>query len=381
MSDSLSPEQQLQQLRQQIDAVDSELVELLARRARITQQVGQIKQRLQQPLYVPEREQSLLQARRQQARAAGVSPSLVEDVLRRIIRESYATQAPAAEQVTAKQHKRVMVVGGGGALGGLFVRLFRQSGYQVDVIEQQDWPLTAADVADADLVLISVPIALTQQVIEALPELPPSCILADLTSIKQAPLTAMQAKHSGPVVGLHPMFGPKVPNLAKQLIAVKVSAEPQQVDWLLSQLQRWGAYLQPVEAAEHDRAMALIQVMRHLSTYVYGMHLMQEQADISGLLSLSSPIYRLELMMVGRLFAQNAELYADIIMAEPNNFAMIRRYLTQFDSCLTQLEKGDKAGFIDGFEQVRAFFGDYAEQFLRDSQSLLLAADDARQFP
>ena len=44
------------------------------------------------PVYVPEREQALLSARREQAQALGVSADLTEDVLRRIMRESYQTQ-------------------------------------------------------------------------------------------------------------------------------------------------------------------------------------------------------------------------------------------------------------------------------------------------
>ncbi len=79
-------------LRLQIDQLDSQLVELLAKRATVTAEVGRVKQQYALPLYVPEREQALIKARRQQAEQAGVSADLVEDVLRRVMRESYQTQ-------------------------------------------------------------------------------------------------------------------------------------------------------------------------------------------------------------------------------------------------------------------------------------------------
>ncbi|MDI8296325.1 hypothetical protein MJI53_23840, partial [Salmonella enterica subsp. enterica serovar Anatum] len=41
----------------------------------------------------------------------------------------------------------------------------------------------------------------------------------------------------------------------------------------------------------------------------------EENVQLEQLLALSSPIYRLELAMVGRLFAQDPQLYADIIMS------------------------------------------------------------------
>ena len=47
--------------------------------------------------------------------------------------------------------------------------------------------------------------------------------------------------------------------------------------------------------------MTFIQALRHFATFAYGWHLSREQANIDRLFALSSPIYRLELAMVGRL--------------------------------------------------------------------------------
>jgi len=51
----------LPELRQAIDALDDELVRLLNERARLVQEVGQIKAQLKQPFYVPERERQILE--------------------------------------------------------------------------------------------------------------------------------------------------------------------------------------------------------------------------------------------------------------------------------------------------------------------------------
>ena len=95
-----------------------------------------------------------------------------------------------------------------------------------------------------------------------------------------------------------------------------------------------------MEAKAHDEAMTLIQALRHFATFAYGWHLSREQANLDRLLSLSSPIYRLELAMVGRLFAQDPHLYADIILSSPQNLAMIRRYYQNFGEALGLLERG-----------------------------------------
>ena len=199
--------QQLEQLRQAIDDTDSQLIELIKQRSELTKQVGDVKRHLQAPLYVPEREQQMISARRQQAEQMELSPDLIEDVLRRIIRESYRTQTAQATPTSCDLERPVVIVGGRGRLGSLFCRLFKQTGYTVKVIDKGD---ALSDITEhhPQLVVIAVPVNITAQVISELPKLPDDCVLADLTSIKHQPLQHMLAQHEGPVVGLHPMFGP-----------------------------------------------------------------------------------------------------------------------------------------------------------------------------
>lgn len=374
---SEAAKQALAPLREQIDSIDSQLVALLAKRAKVTAQVGKIKQQYALPVYVPEREQALLSARRSQAESLGVSADLAEDVLRRIMRESYQTQESGF--VCCRQGGgKVVVVGGAGALGARFVSLFQRSGYQVVVLEQHDWYQAEQLCADAALVLMAVPITLTEQLIKQLPPLPANCVLADITSIKAQPLSAMLAKHSGPVVGLHPMFGPDITNLVKQVVVICHGRAENEYQWLLKQLNVWGAELAVKQATEHDSAMQLIQAMRHFSSLVYGVHLADENADLNELLQLSSPIYRLELAMVGRLFAQNAELYADIMLSSCEVATLLERYQQRFTQLLALLKAKDKAGLMAQFGKGQHYFGELAGQFLQESKQLLQKAADSR---
>ncbi|MDW2211293.1 bifunctional chorismate mutase/prephenate dehydrogenase, partial [Vibrio sp. 2025] len=183
---------------------------------------------------------------------------------------------------------------------GLFGRMFKLSGYQVKVLGSKDWGRADEILKDAGLVVVTVPIHLTEGVIEKLGNLPQDCILCDLTSIKSKPLQAMLNVHAGPVVGLHPMFGPDVPSLAKQVIVYCDGRGSEQYQWLLQQFGIWGASLCQIDAQEHDHGMTLIQALRHFTSFAYGMHLSKENPNIEQLLKLSSPIYRLELAMGGR---------------------------------------------------------------------------------
>ena len=369
---------ELSRLRQEIDTLDAQLVELLARRLEVVNEVGKVKSQHGLPIYAPDREADMFARRRQDAMERGVPPDLIEDVLRRAMRESYRSEHGSGFKCIRPDLGSIVVVGGHGRLGSLFVRLFESSGYTVRTLGENDWNQAEALIAGAGLVVVSVPIAATPDAIGQLPRLPDDCVLADFTSIKSVPLEAMMAAHPGPVVGLHPMFGPDVPSLAKQVVAYCDGRQPEAYRWLLEQIRIWGATVHRIGAVEHDQGMALIQALRHFTSFAYGLHLAEEDPRLEDLLRLSSPIYRLELAMVGRLFAQDPQLYADIILASDRNLEMIRRFHQRFGEALDVIEKNDKPAFVDAFRRVSEWFGSYAPRFLRESRSLLQKADDAK---
>jgi len=364
-------------LRDRIDDVDSQLIQLLKLRNELTSKVGEVKSQTGMPIYVPTRESEMIAARREQASSIGLSPDLAEDVLRRVIRDSYRSQHTNYRCINPNIAK-VVIIGGEGALGRLFVTLFEQSDYKVTTLEKGDWAKSEEIFAGADLVIVAVPIKLTVSVIERLGNLPKQCILADITSVKNEPLQAMLNVHNGPVLGLHPMFGPDSPGMIKQVVVVCHGRESDKYEWLLEQMRTWGAVLHESSSKEHDSAMAFIQVMRHFSTFVYGQHLKEEDPNLASLLMFSSPIYRLELAMVGRLFAQSPALYADIIFNNAESLALLKRFHARFGEALQLVEQVDKASFVSQFNETKQWFGDYAEQCLVDSKKLLLKADDSQ---
>lgn len=369
---------ELTALRDQIDEVDKALLNLLAKRLELVAEVGEVKSRFGLPIYVPEREASMLASRRAEAEALGVPPDLIEDVLRRVMRESYSSENDKGFKTLCPSLRPVVIVGGGGQMGRLFEKMLTLSGYQVRILEQHDWDRAADIVSDAGMVIVSVPIHVTEQVIGKLPPLPKDCILVDLASVKNGPLQAMLAAHDGPVLGLHPMFGPDSGSLAKQVVVWCDGRKPEAYQWFLEQIQVWGARLHRISAVEHDQNMAFIQALRHFATLLMGCTWQKKMFSLSNYWR-SSPIYRLELAMVGRLFAQDPQLYADIIMSSERNLALIKRYYKRFGEAIELLEQGDKQAFIDSFRKVEHWFGDYAQRFQSESRVLLRQANDNRQ--
>ncbi|MGB0894986.1 MAG: bifunctional chorismate mutase/prephenate dehydrogenase [Parashewanella sp.] len=364
-------------LRQQIDVIDSELLSLINKRLQLVEQVGRVKHEVGLPIYVPSREASMIKKRRLEAEKLGVAPQLIEDILRRLMRESYQNEKTIGFKQVNPNAGHIVIVGGKGQFGELFRQMLSLSGYQVYIVDKNDWHLADVLFEGASLVLVTVPISLTcELILDKLGTLPEDCVLADLTSIKSAPMAAMLKAHKGPVVGFHPMFGPNVMTFAKQVMITCHGRMPEKYQWLLEQIKLWGTTLVESNVIKHDSAMATVQALRHFSTFVYGVTLFENKENLQKLLQFSSPIYRLELAMVGRLFAQDPELYMDIIFSQSENLSVIKSHSEHYLGNMEMLVQKDKHAFINKFNDVAQWFGELAQQFQQESNLVIQAAGD-----
>lgn len=362
----------LERMRAEIDAIDLKVVELLAKRQQQVKKVMALKQAHQLPVYHPAREEDLIYARRQQAREAGLDPDYIEELYRIILRQSRVAQAGHMARTGVRPGAKVLIVGGYGEMGRYFEKWFTGAGYEVRLMGRKDWPEAGALCGGIDLAIVTVPIADTADIIRRIaPHLPPGAVLTDLTSIKKIPVDAMLAAYEGPVLGLHPLFGPTTSTLDKQIIVATPGRDPGSCQWVIDQLSAWGAVIVTSNPQEHDEVMAIVQSLRHFATFAFGQFLARKKIPLARTLEFSSPIYRLELGMVGRLFAQDPSLYAEIIFASPERLGLLKEYIAGLSGNLDMLETGDKAVFMAEFEKISQWFGPFGEQAMRESSFLI----------
>ncbi|MCX6922479.1 MAG: bifunctional chorismate mutase/prephenate dehydrogenase [Verrucomicrobia bacterium] len=368
----LPPKAKLEQLREQIDSIDKQLVDLLAQRLGVIRKVTEVKQQHDLPTFHPAREENLISARRAQAIQAGLDPDYVEDLFRTVLRNSRVGQLDTLGRRGVRPGAKILVVGGQGQMGRFFAKWFRESDYDVRVMDRDDWEQIETLTQGIDLCMLAVPIDLTADVAARIaPHLPAHCVLTDITSLKSKPLEAMLQSHCGPVVGLHPLFGPTTTTMDKQIMVACPGRHPEQYQWLLDQLTVWGNVLVETPAAEHDAVMSIVQALRHFATFAFGQFLHSRGVPILRTLELSSPIYRLELTMVGRLFAQDPALYAEIIFASPERQALLEEFIQSLQRNLDLVRRGDKVEFMARFREIAEWFGPFSEQALRESTFLV----------
>ena len=117
--------------------------------------------------------------------------------------------------------------------------------------------------------------------------------------------------------------------------------------------------------------MHLVQGLRHFVAVLHGSFMRSSGLTPGDILDLSSPIYRAELMMTGRIFAQNAELYADIVFSGDERREILLDFFAHHGRLARMVRDNDKEGFIAEFTAIGEFFGDFAQQAMEESGYLI----------
>jgi chorismate mutase/prephenate dehydrogenase len=362
----------LESLRERLDHIDKKIVNLLTKRQQEVDRIVALKKAHSIPVYHPAREENLISRRRSQGIESGLDPDYIEELYRRILRQSRVEQTAKMAQRGIRAGASVLIVGGRGSMGQYFYHWFANAGYKVRILDRNDWASVDDLCHGIELAVVSVPIEITEAVIKKLgAHLPQNCVLSDITSIKKRPLNTMLEAHGGPVIGLHPLFGPTTTTMDKQIVVVTPGRHPAACQWLIDQFSIWGSIIIQVSAEEHDEIMSIVQSLRHFATFTFGQFLCRKHIDLPRSLEFSSPIYRLELGMVGRLFAQDPSLYSEIIFASAGRRALLQEYLSSLSENLAMIDRGDKELFINEFRKIAEWFGPFSEQAMRESTYLI----------
>ena len=268
--------------------------------------------------------------------------------------------------------KKAGIIGGTGRMGHLFAGVFRRAGYEV-MVSGRATKVTSRDIArECDLVMVSVPIRDTVRVIEEIaPLLKKGQLLCDLTSLKAGPVKAM-LKSEADVIGLHPMFGPTVASLKKQtIIACPARASEATVQALLDLFRNEGAICTITDPDEHDRAMAVVQGLTHFVTLCMAESIRRLSIDIEKTRAFYSPVYQIELGLVGRLLSQDPELYGSILMENPYVPGVLAACRSSVQDLQEIVAKKDAGRFLDFFAQNSHHFGDYCTEGMAKTDALI----------
>lgn len=259
-------------------------------------------------------------------------------------------------------------------MGAFFGRVFELAGWDV-MVSGRTTPLRPRDlVPRCDVVMVSVPIRETVSVIASLaPLLSEDQVFCDLTSIKTEPVRAMLSSRAS-VVGLHPMFGPTAGGLSGQaIIATPARCDDESLERIISVFRSQGATVTISTPEEHDRIMAVVQGLTHFVTLGVAETMRRVGMAPQDTLAFMSPVYQMEMGLVGRLLSQDPGLYADILELNPHVPPVLAACEGALSSLREIIERGDTGAFEKLFRENSHHFGEYCETAARESDLLIAA--------
>lgn len=375
-SEGASGPEELGALRARLDVLDEGLLRAAAERQAVVARIGALKAREGRALFDRERERVVLARAERVAGEVGLDAETARGLMGVLVGASHRRQA---EVVQAKAEERaegaapsVLVVGGGGQMGRLVGRALGERGARVAVLERDDGQDRAAVVKAADLVVLAVPMGAAVEVARELgPWVREDALLCDINSLKGEICEVMGEVCRGEVLGMHPMFGPTVASLLRQKWVLCPVRPGRWSRWLEGELGKLGLELLRSEPRAHDRMMSAVQVLVHFHTLVMGEALRRAGLGVEESLRFTSPIYRIELAVVGRLFGQDPDLYAEIEMSNPYGREVLGHFLEATLSLKEIIDAGDRDAFRGVFGEVAEHFGEFKGEALALSDFLI----------
>jgi prephenate dehydrogenase len=196
-------------------------------------------------------------------------------------------------------------------------------------------------------------------------------LLIDTTSIKVGPVEAMLKHSKCGVIGMHPVFGPNVSSVKNQIIVLCPARAGKWRKWLVDVFEKNGAVIKIASPEKHDKMMSVIQGLSHFNTLAVAHAMKKAGININESLEFASPVYRLRMMMVGRIFNQDSELYAGIETMNPNNKKMLDILEKSSKKLKKIIEAKDKEGFVRYFDECAEFFGNFRKKAEKTSDYLI----------
>ncbi len=291
---------------------------------------------------------------------------------------------------------RVAVIGGSGSFGRIFAGFFKEEGCDVvitgrnrakgeRVARELGVSFTTDNVEAAsgsDIVLISVYIENTLDVIkEVAPHLKDGALLTDVTSVKFEPCRVMleYANPKAEIVGMHPMFGPRITSLEGQTVVVTPVRGEKWKQFIIDFLEKRKARIYVTTPEEHDRIMGVVQGLTHFAYISLAYTLKDLGVDVKHSRKFASPVYELMLDFIARIVGQSPKLYASIQMHNPYSAEVRRVFLEKVRELKDVIEKRNTGKFMGIMVESARHIGDIDASMGRSDKAILALTGELKK--
>lgn len=356
----------IEKCRQEISAIDAEIFSLIKKREGLSSAIGEAKRGLDIPDRDFKREKAVFENAIAMAKTLELPVSFATALQQLVIENSLERQErDRIIKSSGAQCWSVLIIGGAGRMGGWLASFFADSGHKVTIMDKVN-PIPAfefresldADVDKYDLIVIATPIRVSAAILEELALMPlTKPVIFDVSSVKAPVQEALirLAKRGTKVTSLHPMFGPSVKLLfGKHVIITSLGIT--EADLMAKSLFK-ATSLQLIDMGidEHDRTMAYLLSLSHVTNIVFLTALRQSGINIEELERLASPTFSSMLAMARKVFEENPHLYYEIQALNPYNKDAYEELKNALTHILQTIKGQDEPEFVAGMEEGQKY--------------------------
>lgn len=355
----------LEELRARLDALDRELLELVAERQAISTEIAAVKRSTGQSTRDFRREREVLLKARRDAEALGLAPSLAESILQSLIQGSLTTQEQARVAAQGRgSGRRALVVGGHGKMGRWMADFLASQGFRITVADPSgpvagyewtsDWRSGALD---EDLIVVATPLAIAGEVLAGLAGRQPRGVVFDIGSLKtplRAGLDALRAAGVR-VTSVHPMFGPDTALLSGRHVVFVDLGDPVALEEARGLFSSTMAELVVMSLDEHDRLIAYVLGLSHALNIAFFTALAESGEAAPRLARMSSTTFDAQLDVATRVAGENPDLYYEIQSLNAYGEESLRALDAAVGRLHRAVREGDSAAFTAMMRRGREY--------------------------
>ena len=350
-------ETEIADMREEIAAVDREIVGLVARRLYLAEQIGQEKRLSGHPVRAVEIEAQVAARMEAEGQRRGVDPRVSRSLSRLLIEESVRRQETLA--LPDRERGTALVIGGSGRMGRWLCRYLQAQGYRVTVDDvagpQADLPRIAAT---ADVVAVAVPMDAAASVLETVGKASPRGLVFDVASLKTPVARVLEslAREGRLVVSVHPLFGPHFGPLSQATILLSPCGSSAGLETARELFRGSGAHLVEVPLEDHDEIMATLLGLSHLTLLAFARAVARAPIDVGLVPTEGTTFARLAAAARG-LLEDSPALLREIQALNPHTPEVRRRLVQAVEDWTRAAADSDGKAFVTLLEESRTLGG------------------------
>ena len=355
----------LEDLRKRLNELDRQLIELIAARQSVVEQVSRLKLDEGRGTSDYGREKQVLEGARLNAEELGVAPDIAEEVMRLLIRTSLTRQERARVRAEGRgDGRKALVIGGGGKMGRWFAYFLDSQGFEITIADTHnevegfncvaDWRSVSGEFA---VTVVAAPLKVSAVVIETMADTGWDGLVFDIGSLK-TPLVAALGKLAASgarVTSVHPMFGPDAELLSDKHVLFMDAGCPEATREARELFGSTMALQTEMTLAEHDRLIAYVLGLSHALNIAFFSVLAKSGESVPSLADLSSTTFDAQLAVASRVAKENPHLYYEIQSLNEFGMEPLDILVEVVQTIIESVRDGEEERFVEMMRNGRRY--------------------------